>query len=99
MHPDRLAARRTVVVALAAALLASPAAAQQPAGSQFPNPELLTVMPPGGKAGTTVEVTFTGTHLEEPEGLLFSRPGFKAEPIVPPAAPADPKKPPMPPAK
>jgi hypothetical protein len=104
MHPDRLAAltptRRTAAVALlAAALLAGPAEAQQPPGSQYPNPELLTVMPPGGKAGTTVEVTFTGNHLEEPEGLLFSHPGLKAEPIVPPAPPADPKKPPMPPAK
>jgi hypothetical protein len=102
MHPDRLAAltfaRRTAAVALVAALFAGPAPAQQPPGSQFPNPELLTVTPPGGKAGTTVEVTVTGTHLEEPESLLFSHPGFKAEPIVPPAPPADPKKP-MPPAK
>jgi hypothetical protein len=57
-------------------------------------------MPPGGKAGTTVEVTFTGQNLEDPERLLFSHPGIKAEPVAPPPPPtADPKKPPMPPAK
>ncbi len=51
----------------------------------------MTVMPPGGKVGSSVEVTFTGTDLEEPEQLLFSHPGIKAEPLAapePPAAPA-----------
>ena len=32
-----------------------------------------------------------GQDLEEPTGLLFSAPGFKAEPVQPPT-PADPKK-------
>ena len=42
-----------------------------------------------------VEVTFTGTDLEEPEQLLFSHPGIKAEPLADPEPPAkpDPKKP------
>ena len=40
-------------------------------------------------------MAFNGTDLEEPETLLFSHPGFKAEPLGPPAAaPADPKNPP-----
>ncbi|HEV3204978.1 MAG TPA: PPC domain-containing protein, partial [Gemmataceae bacterium] len=66
-------------------------------GSQWPNPRLFTVTPPGGKIGTSVEVTFTGTDLEEPQNLLFSHPGIKAEPIIPPAPPA-PKAPPAAPA-
>jgi hypothetical protein len=60
----------------------------------LPNPRLLTIIPPGGKVGTTVEVTFTGTDVEEPEALLFSHAGLKAEPILPPPPPKpDPKKP------
>src|SRR5262249_2386210 len=59
-----------------------------PDGAQ-PTPRLLTVMPPGGKVGTTVEVTVGGTDLDEPENLLFSHAGIKAEPIIPP----DPPKP------
>ncbi len=93
------------VALLCAALLAGPARCQPtPPSSALPNPELLTVTPPGSQAGTTVELTFTGTHLEEPEALVFSHPGIKAEPIIPPEPPApkrpaDPKKPPMPAAK
>jgi hypothetical protein len=43
-----------------------------------------------------VEVTFSGTDLEEPQTLLFSHPGIKSEPIFPPPPPTpkpDPKKP------
>src|SRR5207247_7665470 len=46
--------------------------------------------------GSTVEVTFTGTDIDEPDALHFSNPGLKAEPVQPPAPPVDPKKPPMP---
>ncbi len=70
-------------------------------GSGIPQPRLLTLSPPGAKAGTEVEVSWTGTDLEEPQALLFSHPGIKAEPIIPP--PPDPKKvdpkKPAPPAK
>src|SRR6266436_9335251 len=69
---------------------------QPPGGNNLPNPRLLTLTPCGAKAGTTVEVTFSGTDLEEPQTLLFSHPGIKAEPIIPPPPPAskpDPKKP------
>jgi hypothetical protein len=74
-------------------LSAGTAVAQPPLGNNLPNPRLMTVTPPGGKVGTTVEVTFGGTDLEEPQTLLFSHPGIKAEPIQPPPPPADPKKP------
>src|SRR6516164_920653 len=77
--------------------------AQPNLGSALPNPRLFTVTPPGGQVGKVVEVTFTGTDLEEPQTLLFSVPGVKVEPIIPPAPPAppvDPKKPaPNPPPK
>ena len=85
-------------------LWATAAAGQQPnLGSALPNPRLTTVMPAGGQLGKVVEVTFTGTDLEDPEALLFSHPGFKAEPVKSPAPPGDPKKappkipPPLPP--
>jgi hypothetical protein len=67
---------------------------QQPLDNNLPNPRLLVLMPCGAKAGTTVEVTFAGTDLEEPQTLLFSHPGIKVEPIIPPPPPPpDPKKP------
>jgi hypothetical protein len=89
--------RRALVLAVAAAglIFASSVQAQNLPGSNLPAPRLMTVMPPGGKIGSSVEVTFTGTDLEEPEQLLFSHPGIKAEPLagpVPPPAPPDPKK-------
>jgi hypothetical protein len=60
----------------------------------MPHPRLLIVTPPGGKAGSTVEVTLTGQELDAPEGLMFSTPGIKAELVNTSAAPpADPKKP------
>jgi hypothetical protein len=42
-------------------------------------PTLLTVFPPGAKAGETVEVTVSGTGFDGDEMLLFSTPGIKAE--------------------
>jgi hypothetical protein len=73
---------------------AGPAVGQpQLPGNALPQPRLSSVMPCGGKAGTSIEVVCSGTDLEEPQGLLFSHPGFRAEPIAePPPPPADPKK-------
>jgi hypothetical protein len=101
MRSDRSWASRgptfvSIILALfGAAVLAGPVRAQLP-GSLLPNPRLFTVMPSGGKAGTTFEVTFTGQDVEEPQALLFSQPSIKAELVVLP--PADPKKPPAQPA-
>lgn len=73
--------------------------AQQQA-SALPAPRLMTVFPNGGKIGSTVEVAFTGTDVEEPDQLIFSHPGIKAEPVIPAdTTKPDPKKPPMPAAK
>jgi hypothetical protein len=68
--------------------------AQPNLDSALPTARLATLMPCGGKLGTTVEVTFTGTDLEDPEKLVFNHPNIKAEIIIPPAPMVDPKNPP-----
>jgi hypothetical protein len=60
------------------------------AWGQLPQPVLSTVFPPGGKAGTELEVTVGGTDLDEAEQLLFTHPGIKAQLKMSP--PADPSK-------
>src|SRR5439155_14763786 len=81
---------------LAALALTAPAVRAQQNLPTLPQPRLQSVFPPGAKVGSTVEVTFIGTDIDEPDALHFSHPGLKAEPVQPPAPPADPKKPPMP---
>jgi hypothetical protein len=86
------AVRRALAVLLPLlALRGGNAQAQPRLGSNLTAPRLLTVMPPGGKIGSTVEVTFTGTDLEKPEQLLFSHPGIKAEPVAAAEPPPPPK--------
>src|SRR5271165_3787077 len=100
-HHARLAPTGAALLSLVGGLLLCGSAAAQPQqpGSALPNPRLSTLVPAGGKAGTVVEVTFTGTDVEEPQSLLFSHPSIKAEPVVtPPPPPPDPKKPPAKPA-
>ncbi len=86
---------RPLALTLAFAFLAArPAVAQAPPGTSLPSPRLFVLTPPGAKAGSTVEVAFTGIDLEEPQAMLFSHPGIKVEPILPPPPPPpDPKKP------
>ena len=87
--------RPSLLVLGAALLAAAPARAQQPLlDATYPQPRLVSVLPAGGKAGSVVEVACTGVDLEEPEQLLFSNSGLKAELAPPP--PPDPKKPPQP---
>jgi hypothetical protein len=93
------------VLALCGGLVPLDSATAQPRlGNLLPAPRLLAVSPPGGKAGTVVEVTFTGTDLDVPQALVFSHPDIKAEAVQPPAkvdpkVKPDPKKPePTPPA-
>ncbi len=75
------------LLALGAGLVAAlPALAQQPLpDSTFPAPRLISVSPAGAKAGAVVELTLAGIDLDEPENLLFSIPGFKADLAPPPA--------------
>jgi len=66
----------------AALLLASLLPLPQPARAQsvaLPSPRLLTLMPMGAKAGTTVEVAITGEALEGELQLLFSSPKLTAQ--------------------
>src|SRR6516165_5193698 len=82
------------LVAFAVSLVISSAACAQPQVPPMPHPRLLVVTPPGGKAGSTVEVTLSGQELDAPQSLMFSTPGIKAELVNPnPAPPVDPKKP------
>ena len=103
MPGDRFRSRttRTAAVVLLTLLgglsVPAPASAQPQLGHLLPTPRLTVVSPPGGKAGTTVEVTFAGTDLDLPQALLFSHPGIKATAIIPPAPqpkpdPKNPKK-------
>jgi hypothetical protein len=82
------------LLALAGSLmLTGPAVAQKQPMPGDNQPLLTIVMPNGGKAGSTAEVTVTGLQLDEPQGLLFSEPGFKAQLVTVPTAEKDTKKP------
>lgn len=60
-------------------LFAATAFAQQ---VTLPLPRLLTVMPMGGQAGQTVEVTITGENIENVTALIFSSPKITAKPVA-----------------
>ena len=45
----------------------------------LPASKLLTVLPMGGQAGATLDVTITGTDLDEPSELRFSSPRITAK--------------------
>lgn len=60
-------------------LLSSSALAQQ---VTLPLPRLLTLMPMGGQAGHSVEVTITGEHIEDVTELTFSTPKIVATPVA-----------------
>src|SRR5262249_3920182 len=46
----------------------------------LPAPRLLTMMPMGGQAGTSVEVTITGEYIDGTTAVLFSDPGITVKP-------------------
>jgi len=48
----------------------------------LPAPRLLTTLPMGGKAGSTVEVTISGENIEDVTELLFSTPKITAKPVT-----------------
>ncbi len=48
------------------------------ASAQLPTAELVSVFPPGGKVGTTLDVTVNGGDLDDSHALLFSNPGITA---------------------
>jgi hypothetical protein len=85
--------RAALAAVLAGLAFAAAAPAQQQQGPGLPTPRLFVVTPPGGRAGTTVEVTFTGIDLDKPEKLLFDDAGFTAEPVAEATVAVDPKRP------
>ncbi len=48
--------------------------------AELPVIRLDTIFPPGGKAGSEVEIGITGAELDQPTGLHFSHPGITAQP-------------------
>lgn len=48
----------------------------------LPAPRLLTLMPMGARAGSSVEVRITGESLENVTALLFSNPKITAQPVI-----------------
>ena len=48
--------------------------------AQLPVTQLTSVFPPGGKPGTTVEVTLSGNDLEDVDKLVFSHGGITGAP-------------------
>src|SRR5687768_13645949 len=82
---------RRLVFGLVLLAACGTAAAQPPPG--LPSARVQHAFPGGAKAGTTVEITVTGTDVEEPEKLLFSHPGLKGEFLAPPKDVPDPKDP------
>lgn len=73
--------------ALAGLVFGSVAVAQPPQ-NQLPLPRLTSALPCGARVGTTVEVTVSGTDLDDATGLLFSHPKITAEVV---GEPKDPK--------
>jgi hypothetical protein len=67
------------IVALLALWLVTPSYGQLVC---LPAPHLLTMMPMGARAGTTVEVTITGEHIEDVSRLIFSNPKITAKPAI-----------------
>ncbi len=69
---------KSVLTIFACLLFGSFALAQQ---VTLPLPRLLTMMPMGGQAGQSIEVTITGDYLEEVTELSFSSPKIIAKPV------------------
>ena len=94
MFATRFARRFGLALALCifVGTLAGIAYSQIVNGDQWPTPRLAVLTPTGGKVGSTFEVAFTGTEVEEPDALLFSHPGIKGVPVIPPTPAPDPKQ-------
>ncbi len=61
--------------------------------AQLPTAQLSSVFPPGGKTGSTLDVTVAGADTDLVDRLIFSHPGITATPKVTPATEFEPAKP------
>ncbi len=71
-------ARPTKSLRILAGLTVLAALAAQAAAQSLPVARLFSVFPPGGKQGTSVDVTIAGADLEKVSQLNFSQPGVTA---------------------
>ena len=78
MRPMDLFLTRRMLKQKLVLLLSSLMAATQ-LSAQLPAARLLTVFPPGAKAGSSIEVAISGVDLDDPMQLYFSYPGIKAK--------------------
>jgi hypothetical protein len=62
----------------AASFVLTAAACSSLALAQLPVTQLTSIFPPGGKPGTTVEVTTAGADLDDADKLIFNHPGITA---------------------
>ncbi len=74
----KISIRNVVVKAVLGAALLGMTPAVFAQSVCLPAPRLLTTMPMGGKAGTQVEITIAGDHLEDAAELSFSDPRLTA---------------------
>ena len=68
--------RLSIITLIWLAAFAAPTSTQ----AQLPLARLYTLFPPGGKAGTTFEVTVTGADLDDANQLHFSQTNITAKP-------------------
>lgn len=76
--------RSSAAVALSTAILTALAAlgTVREARAELPAVQLNSIFPAGGKQGTTVEVTLTGSDFEGVDELYFDHPGLNAEQVT-----------------
>lgn len=79
-----------------AALACAIACAINPAFAQLPTTQLTSIFPPGGKQGTSLEVTVAGADMDDLDKLVFNHPGLSAEPKKTPATELEPTPRPVP---
>jgi len=61
--------------------------------AQLPTTQLTSVFPPGGKQGTSVEVTIAGADMDDCSRLLFSHSGITATAKMTTATALEPARP------
>lgn len=66
------------------------------ARAEFPEPRLTAIDPPGGLRGGSVEVTLSGSDLDDATALTFSHPGITAKPVMTQPTEFDPEPRPVP---
>ena len=77
--------RSLLPVLLLAAVATIPLAPTR--AQDLPGARLQSVFPPGGKAGSSLEVSVAGEDLEGATALRFTHPGIKGEPVTRPPQP------------